>query len=104
MQGDIRMVNGGSYIGEDSQRARERYTWEARTSPLTNVQHLEEKLSNSSKKESEEIAFTNADGRWVHHPHNDPLVITSTIRNMNVHRTLVDNRSSVDILYLGAYE
>ena len=72
--------------------------------PPTNMHHLEEKLSKSSRKESEEITFTDADGRWVHHPRNDPLVITTTIENMNVHRTLVDNGSSVDILYLGTYE
>ena len=40
----------------------------------------------------------------MHHPHNDSLVVTTTIRNMNIHRTLVGNGSSVDILYLGAYE
>ena len=72
--------------------------------PLTNVHHLEEKPSKSPKEEIEETTFTNADGWWVHHPHNDPLVITTTIGNMNVHRTFVDNGSSVDILYLRAYE
>ena len=40
----------------------------------------------------------------MNHPHNDPLVIITTIGNMNIHRTLVDNDSSVDILYLEAYE
>ena len=40
----------------------------------------------------------------MHYPHNDPLVITTTIRKMNVHWTLVDNGNSVDILYLRAYE
>ena len=68
------------------------------------MHHLEEKPSKSFRKEAEEITFTDADGRWVHHPHNDPLVITTTIGNMNVHWTLVDNGSSVDILYLGAYK
>ena len=80
------------------------YAWEVRTPSLTNVHHLEEKPSKSFKKEIKDITFTDADGRWVHHPHNDPLVITTTIGNMNVHRILVDNGSSVDILYLGAYE
>ena len=40
----------------------------------------------------------------MHHPHNDPLVITTTIGNMNIHLTLMDKGSSVDILYLGAYK
>ena len=104
MRRDIRTVYGGLYIGGDSQRARERYAWEARIPPLTNVHHLKEKPSKSSRRETEEITFTNADGRWVHHPHNDPLVITTTIGNINVHRTILDNGSSIDILYLGKYE
>ena len=104
LQEDIRTVYGGPHLGGDSQRARDRYAREAKTPPLTNVHHLEEKPFKSSRKEAEEITFTAADGRWVHHPHNDPLVITTTIGNMNVHRTLVDNGSSVDILYLKAYE
>ena len=104
VRGDILTVYGGPHIGGDSQQARDRYAREARTPPPANVHHLEEKPAKSSKLETEEITFTNADERWVHHPHNDPLVITTTIGNMNVHRTFVDNGSSVDILYLRAYE
>ena len=104
VRGDIRTVYRGPYIGGDSQQARDRYAREARTPPLTNMHHLEEKPSKSFKKEIEDITFTNADGQWVHHPHNDPLFITTTIGNMNVPQTLVNNGSSVDILYLGAYE
>ena len=68
------------------------------------MHHLEEKPSKNSRKELEEITFIKADGQWVHHPYNDLLVITTTVGNMNVHRKLVDNGSSVDILYLNAYE
>ena len=61
-RGDIHTVYGGPYIGGDSQLARERYAREAKTSPLINVHHLEEKPSKGSKKESDEITFTDADG------------------------------------------
>ena len=83
---------------------QDKYAQEVRTPPFTNLHHLAKRPPKSIKREMEDITFTDADGRWVHHPHNDPLVITTTIRNMNVHRTLVDNGCSVDILYLGAYE
>ena len=68
------------------------------------MHHLEEKPSKSFRSKTEDIIFIDVDGWWVHPPYNDPLVITTTIGNMNVNRTLVDNGSLVDILYLGAYE
>ena len=40
----------------------------------------------------------------VHHPYNNPLVVTAIIENLNVHRTLVDDGSLVDILYLEAFK
>ena len=42
--------------------------------------------------------------RHVCHPHCDALVIKAMIANNNVHRILVDNGSSVDILYVQAFE
>ena len=48
------------------------------------------------------ITFTEEDARIVHHPHNDALVIT--VGNINVHRLLMDNRISVNILAYSTYQ
>ena len=44
------------------------------------------------------------DARGVKQPHNDPLVIMLTIEGFNTKRILVDNGSSVDIIYLPAFQ
>jgi hypothetical protein len=51
------------------------------------------------KKESLVIGFSNYDYVGISWPHNDALVVALTITNHNVHRILVDDSSSVDILY-----
>jgi hypothetical protein len=56
------------------------------------------------KKESLVIGFTDDDYEGVSRPHSDTLVVTLMIANHNVHRILVDNGSSVDILYWSAFE
>ena len=48
--------------------------------------------------------FTKADASWVHNPHEDALFITVEIANSLVHRLLVNSRSTVKILYWGAYQ
>ena len=45
------------------------------------------------------ISFTEKDAWWVHHLHDDALVINLTIADFNTQRVLVDNGSSADILY-----
>ena len=55
-------------------------------------------------RELEDIVFKQADARWVHHPHTNALVITAQVANGNVHRLMVDDGSTADILYLNAYK
>ena len=50
------------------------------------------------------ITFSDKDTHNVHHPYYDTFVIKAMIANNNVHRMLVDNESSVDILYYQAFE
>ena len=46
------------------------------------------------------IIFSEDDARGVHHPHCDALVVTLLVANKRLHRILIDNGSSADILFL----
>ena len=44
------------------------------------------------------------DASRIHHPHDDAIVITLIIADYSIRRVLVDNGSSVDILYYPAFQ
>ena len=48
--------------------------------------------------------FSEEDARGIKQPHDDPLVIMVMIEGFNTRRVLVDNGSSVDIIYLSAFQ
>ena len=50
------------------------------------------------------IEFSEDDARRLHHPHDDTLVVSLQIGDYNMHRVLVDNDSSADILYYLAFQ
>ena len=50
------------------------------------------------------ITFTNDDLRGLHFPHDDALVISTTIANFNVQRILIDNESLADNLFISAFD
>ena len=49
------------------------------------------------------IIFTTYDMREVCFPHDDPIVIFLTIANFDVKIILVDNKSSIDIVFYDAF-
>ena len=50
------------------------------------------------------ITFGEGDACHVRHPHCDALVIKAMVTNNDMHRILVDNGSSADILYFQVYD
>ena len=50
------------------------------------------------------ITFSDSDLEGCQHPHDDPLVIRAVVANKTVHRVLVDNGSSADIIFALAYD
>ena len=47
--------------------------------------------------------FSEEDARGVKQPYDDPLVIMLMIEGFNTRRVLVNNGSSIDIIYLSAF-
>ena len=50
------------------------------------------------------IGFLEEDARRLHHPYDDALVVSLRVGEYNMHRVLVYNDSSADILYYPAFE
>ena len=50
------------------------------------------------------ITLSDSDLEGCQHPHDDPLVVHSVVANKTVHRVLVDNGSSADIIYASAFD
>ena len=49
------------------------------------------------------IMFSDSDLKGCQHPHDDPLVIRAVVVNKMIHRVLVDNGSSFDIIFATAF-
>ena len=56
------------------------------------------------KNDELDIVFSERDSRSIRQPHDDPLVIMLIMEEFNIHRVLIDNGSSADIVYLSAFQ
>ena len=70
---------------------------------VQNVQ-LTVSVPKIARRESPIIGFSEEDARRLYHPHDDALVVSIRVEDYNVHQMLVDNGSSVDILYCPAFQ
>ena len=50
------------------------------------------------------ITFSDLDLEGCQHPHDDPLVVRVVVANKTVHRVLVDNGSSDDIIFASTFD
>ena len=54
-------------------------------------------------KIDDEVTFFEADLDGIKYPHDDPIVVSLNITNYDIHRILVDNESSVDVIFYDAF-
>ena len=50
------------------------------------------------------ITFSDSDLEGCQHPHDDPLVIRAIVANKIIHRVLIDNGSSTNIIFASTFD
>ena len=92
------MIVGGTAATGWSKKAQKTYL-----RMVHNVQ-LTSSVPKIARRESPIIGFSEDDARRLHHPHDDALVVSIRVGDYNIHRMLVDDGSSADILYYPAFQ
>jgi hypothetical protein len=92
---EIHTIFGGLAGGGESTSARKAH---ARSIHMEEVYQIA-RPRKMRKKDVETISFSDDDANGVSMPHDDALVVTMTVANHTIHRILVDNGSSAEIIY-----
>ena len=97
--GEIHVISGGFAGGGESSSARKAHLRSIKSGEVMEVQAVS-KLPRLDTA----ITFSNSDLEGCQHPHDDPLVIRAIVANKTIHRVLVDNGSSADIIFASAFD
>ncbi|XP_059453507.1 uncharacterized protein LOC132184045 [Corylus avellana] len=93
--GEILTISGGIAGGGESNSARRAHARRVQTEEVLFL----EGFAKTLKQEPMVLSFTEEDAKGVMMPHDDTLVVTVTVANHLLHRILIKNGSSADILY-----
>ena len=93
------MISGGFAGGEESSSARKAHLRSIRSAKIGEIQAVF-KLPRLDTT----ITFSDLDLEGCQHPHDDPLVVCAIVANTTVHRVLIDNGSSVDIIFASTFD
>ena len=92
------MIIGGTTAAGSSKKAYKTYLRMVHTVQLTGS------IPKMPRVDNRTIEFSEDDARRLYHPHDDVLVFNLQIGDYNLHRVLVDNGNSTDILYYLAFQ
>ena len=93
------MISGGFAGGGESSSARKAHLRSIRSAEIGEIQAV-----SKQPRLDTSIKFSDSDLEGCQHPHDDPLVIRTVVANKTVHRVLVDNGSSADIIFASAFD
>ena len=93
------MISEGFAGGGESSSARKAHLHSFRSGETLEVQAVS-KLPQLDTT----ITFSDVDLEGCQHPHDDPLVIRVVMANKTVHRVLIDNGSSANIIFASVFD
>ena len=92
------MIVGGTTAAGSSKKARKTYLKMVHSVQFIGFVPKMPRIDNPV------IRFSEDDARRLHHLYSDALVVSLQIGDYNMHRVLVDNGSSANILYYSAFQ
>ena len=97
--GEIQVISGGFTGGGESSSARKAHLRSIRSTEIVEIQ-IVSKLPWLDTS----ITFSDSDLEGCQHPRDDPLVVRAVVANKIVHRVLINNGSSADIIFASAFD
>ena len=93
--GEIHVISGGFVGGGESSSARKAHLRSIKSGEVMEVQ-----VVSKLPRLDTAITFSDSDLEGCKHPHDNPLVIRAVVVNKTIHRVLVDDGSSTDIIFV----
>ena len=97
--GEIQVISGGFAGGGESSSTRKAHLSSIRSAEIGEIQAVSKQPWVDTS-----ITFSDLDLEGCQHPHDDPLVVRAVVANKTVHRVLVDNGSSADIIFASDFD